>query len=149
MTETLRMKIKCAICNKEEELTKEEVNIMTKSIETNPEAKAIDYLEILYINRGKTCTEKDRHIFTFHEDFTKTINESVTNLKKSEEEFNTTHDKNVELKNKIETMYNELRKLTQERSDVILDENVKKDSLETHKNEFYNISGTKNIKMLM
>lgn len=143
----MSIKTKCIICKLEEELNKEEIADINRIIERNPKAKSTDYLRIISIARGPVCTGNKEHKLMFHEDFTKAIDESVSNVKKYQEEFNKLDSRDVELKNKLEIMYKEIRNLAQERADVIENKNTTSDVLLMVKEAFRNVSGTDNVKL--
>jgi DUF4097 and DUF4098 domain-containing protein YvlB len=141
------MKLLCPICKIEKELTKEQVEYMTKLIETNPNAKAYDYIEIAAIMLESNCMGNDRHSFQFSEDFSKAVDESVANVNKYQEEFNKLDSRDIELKNKLKIMYKEIRNLAEERANIIENKNTTSDVLLMVKEAFKNVSGTDNVKL--
>lgn len=62
------MKIRCVICRIEEELSKEDLELATKVVLTNPQPKAVNYIKVLALMHGICKNGKD-HIYIFHEDF--------------------------------------------------------------------------------
>lgn len=141
------MKLRCNFCKIEKELTKEQVEYITKLIETNPNAKAYDYIEIATVMSESNCIGDDRHSFQFSEDFSKTIDESVTNVKASQEKIDGINNKEKELKTKSKSAYDEYIKTSRELADLTENKNVLSDELLSSRNIFKEISGSDKIEL--
>ncbi len=139
------MKAKCIICGIIDELAKEEQTHATFIVERTK--KAIDYINVLTLLRGPTCTNDKKHVFTFHEDFMKDISEVVDFVKITQESIDEKNNKENELKAKAKSLYDEHRKIVSELADVIENRNANIDKLEVWKNKFKDIAGTDNIEL--
>lgn len=79
------MKIKCTICNTEEELDRETIEEIA-SIVNRHNLKAINYIKLLNMMRGK-CLDSDEHSFVFGDSFIKEIGNIVDKDKKDASEI--------------------------------------------------------------
>lgn len=141
------MKLRCNFCKIERELTKEQVEYITKLIETNPNAKACDYIEIATVMLGSSCIGDDRHSLKFSEDFFEAANESATNVKASQEKIDGINNKEEELKVKSKNAYDEYIKTARELADLTENKNVLSDTLLLNRNIFKEISGSDKIEL--
>jgi hypothetical protein len=141
------MKTRCTICKIEEDISKEETTNITRIIERNPKAVATDYLRVIAIARGPTCTGDKEHRLTFHQDFRKAVDECVANVNTSQFKFNELDNKEKELKIKVKNAYDEYIKMAQELANVIENKNPAYDEFLKQKTVFKDIAGSENIKL--
>lgn len=137
------MKIKCAICNKELELNKEEIQkyiVLSRTGKVKPDK----LLKILDIFEGP-CEEESEHVFSWNLEFLKQVeglkgkkNELTENIKKDENELSKTKDL-------IDQLEKQLRNIQEKKVELdIKIENSKLEIPEVEK-EFENITGTKDF----
>ena len=67
------MKIKCAKCDFEDELTEDDVKLLGHIVRRfNNSPNPIDYISVLSIIKGK-CQDGEKHAIMFHESFDQEI----------------------------------------------------------------------------
>ena len=134
------MKVICAVCNKEVEKTKEEIQELTR-LSITTKLKPEKLLKLLDIYEGE-CLEGDDHVFSWDIEYLRHVEE----LKKK-------HLNILELKEANDTSFDEvnnkmvdLEKSLEDAKNVIISLNIQKDSIDNDMTEteavFEDMTGT-------
>lgn len=148
------MKTKCIFCKLEEEQIDEQTKILTTALKLNPNAKSTDYLEILSIVKGPTCSNGKRHKFMFHEEFNKNVGQLVTEQKTLEDKIKVNTEEDEKLRQKIVDIGEQMKKLADSRIEAIEKRNTVINEISTFEREIEHgkqslkeLTGTDNFEM--
>lgn len=138
------MRLKCAKCNIEKEISKEDIDKIKSITEDGKISRSVDYLEIFNVTRGK-CIEQKKHTFIFEESFFNNVQDIIKKrdgiLSKhdnEEKELAKTNDEITELENKLKNI--------KEKKEGLI-ENIKKEDIDVENvlQEFEQITGGREI----
>ena len=138
------MRLKCAKCNIEKEISKEDIDKIKSITEDGKISRSVDYLEIFNVTRGK-CIEQKKHTFIFEESFFNNVqdiikkrDEILSKRDNEEKELAKTNDEITELENKLKNI--------KEKKEGLI-ENIKKEDIDVENvlQEFEQITGGREI----
>lgn len=155
------MKVKCTKCNIVEEITDENLALLTKIITVyNPKPKASDYVAVLSIIKGD-CLDRDKHVFSFDESFMQEVDdirnqyEEATNKRniyngdvlKADDDINRCLSEIKDLEAKAREIESTIDKLQKEKGDKIKELENTDSSISDIMTKLENLTGVKDVKM--
>lgn len=138
------MKLRCVKCAIEKEINREDIDKIKSLAEDGQISRAVDYLEIFNVTRGK-CTGQKKHTFVFEESFSNNVQDLIkkrgdviSKRGNYEGELSKTSDEIIDLENK-------LKNVKEKKENLIEDIKNAEINVESILQEFEKITGDKNV----
>lgn len=109
------MQVECVKCKKVEELSEDDLNFLLNAAKRyTDEISPNDFTAILSVTKGK-CSDNKKHIFIFHEDFSKKIAGLIEEYDKLSSNNIVKEKELSDILKKIEDLKNEIKNLEEKR----------------------------------